>query len=488
MHDINPLFMTDGYKLGHKFQYPNNTKLIYSNWTPRGSRIPGINKVVTLGAQYFAKHWLIEAFNKNFFDKPKMEVVAVYKLYVEKYLGMPVSVDHIEALHDLGYLPIVLKSLPEGVSSPLRVPQVTVYNTLPEFFWLTNYIETLMSAVLWIFSTSATIAKRFRDTLMYHTMKTDEDNAWFVDWQGHDFSMRGMAPEAGMFSAVGHASSFHGSDTFPVMWFLAKYYNAGVIDDLIVGSVPATEHSVMSAGGQETEDETFNRLMDVYPSGILSVVSDTWNLWDVLLKILPRLKDKIMARDGKLVIRPDSGDPVKIITGDDDAPSGTPENKGVIQLLWEEFGGDTNNQGFKKLDPHIGAIYGDSITIDRATHMAERLAMKGFASTNVVLGIGSFTYQYNTRDTFGYAMKATYAEFEGGSKNLCKDPVTDNGLKKSAKGLLQVVKDAEGEYVLNDEVSWAEEQSGELREIFRDGKLLVDDTWATIRQRIAEGA
>ena len=491
MYDINPLFLTDGYKLGHIDQYPSNTSMVYSNWTPRGSRILGINKVVVLGEQYLAKRYLIDSFNTNFFRKPKMEAVAVYKLYVDKYLGTDISVRHIEALHDLGYLPILMKSLPEGVSAPLRVPHFTISNTLPEFFWLTNYLETLMSNVLWQFSTSATIAKRFRDTLLHHIMETDKDNVWFVDWQGHDFSMRGMSGiDSAMYSGVGHAASFNGSDSFPVMAFLAKYYNAGIIDDLIIGSVAATEHSVMSAGSQEGEIETFERLMDIYPKGILSVVSDTWDLWKVLTEYLPRMKDRIMDRDGKLVIRPDSGDPVKIITGDDDAPVGSNEYKGVVQLLWDVFGGTVNDQDFRVLDSHIGAIYGDSITVDRATRIMERLAMKGFAATNVVLGIGSFTYQYNTRDTFGFAMKATYAEYQNedgstSSQNLFKDPITDDGLKKSAKGLLQVIKNDEGEYELRDEVNWDEEMGGELRTIFCDGELMVDDTWIDIRERIA---
>lgn len=485
MNDVNPLFLTDGYKIGHVFQYPKGTGLIYSNWTPRGSRIDGINKVVVLGAQYFVKKFLIEAFNKHFFEKPKMEVVALYKLYVEKYLGTEIDTSHIEALHDLGYLPLEIKSLPEGTSTPLRVAHITVKNTKPEFFWLTNYIETLMSSVLWQFSTSASIAKRFRQTLLNHIRATDSENEWFVDWQGHDFSMRGMSPDAGIASATGHAASFHGSDTFPVMWFLAKYYNAGITNELIIGSVPATEHSVMCAGGKETEMQTFKRLMETYPRGILSVVSDTWDLWKVITEYLPKLKDKIMSRDGKLVIRPDSGDPVKIITGDEDAPKDSPAYKGVIELLWDEFGGTVSKEGYKVLDSHIGAIYGDSITIDRATRMMERLAAKGFAATNVVLGIGSYTYQYNTRDTFGFAMKATASVFNGELKELSKDPVTDSGLKKSAKGLLRIDK-VDGEYVMKDQCTWEEEAGGELRTIFKDGELLVDESWGDIRDRIAQ--
>jgi nicotinamide phosphoribosyltransferase len=176
----------------------------------------------------------------------------------------------------------------------------------------------------------------------------------------------------------------------------------------------------MCSGGKDDEIGTFRRLLETYPTGILSVVSDTWDLWKVCTEHVVTLKEEIMARDGKLVIRPDSGNPADILCGLNTGPDMYhtkialyPAYKGVIELLWDVFGGTINEQGYKVLDPHIGAIYGDSITIERAEEICKRLEDKGFASTNVVLGIGSFTYQYNTRDTFGFAMKATYVEVNG---------------------------------------------------------------------------
>lgn len=189
----------------------------------------------------------------------------------------------------------------------------------------------------------------------------------------------------------------------------------------------------------------------------------------------------MIARNGKVVIRPDSGDPVAIICGNPNGKT-TAEKKGVIQLLWDTFGGNTNTKGYKELDGHIGAIYGDSITLERATQICERLKQKGFASTNVLLGIGSFTYQYNTRDTFGFAMKATYGEVAGKGREIFKDPITDDGTKKSAKGLLKVEKE-NGIYKLYDQISWNEEKKGALKEVFRDGKLLSDQTLTDIRNR-----
>jgi nicotinamide phosphoribosyltransferase len=195
--------------------------------------------------------------------------------------------------------------------------------------------------------------------------------------------------EAACMSRAGHLLSFTGTDTIPAIDWLEKYYNADSDKEMIGGSVPATEHSVQCAGGKEDEQETYRRLItEVYPKGIVSVVSDTWDFWNVVTVILPNLKKEIMARDGKLVIRPDSGDPVKIIVGDPEAVDGSPEHKGLIRCLWDTFGGTLSPTGFKMLDPHIGAIYGDSITLDRQWKILSGLAKKGFASSNVVLGIG----------------------------------------------------------------------------------------------------
>ncbi|MDG5490253.1 nicotinate phosphoribosyltransferase [Psychroserpens sp. SPM9] len=481
---MNPLLYTDGYKVDHRRQYPEGTTLVYSNWTPRKSRIEGVDEVVFFGLQYFIKKYMIEDFNTNFFNQPKAEICKRYTRRINNYLGPnQVGISHIEALHDLGYLPMVIKALPEGAQVPIRVPMVTMYNTKAEFFWLTNYFETLLSTTLWMPCNSATIAKQYRKILDAYANETSSIPE-FVDWQGHDFSMRGMAGlEAAMLSAAGHLLSFTGTDTIPTIDFLETYYNANSDTELVGGSVAATEHSVMCMGTNSGEEETFKRLItEVYPHGIVSIVSDTWDLWKVLTEYLPNLKNEVLARDGKVVIRPDSGDPVDIICGNKHGTT-SEEKKGVIELLWDIFGGTTNAKGYKELDSHIGAIYGDSITLERATQICERLKEKGFASTNVVLGIGSFTYQYNTRDTFGFAMKATYGEVNGEGREIYKDPITDDGTKKSAKGLIKIEK-RDGSYQLKDQVSWEEEQRGALKEVFRDGQLVIDEDLKHIRQRI----
>jgi nicotinamide phosphoribosyltransferase len=504
---MNPLLLTDGYKTGHHQQYPKGTTLVYSNFTPRSNKYApkGCDKVVSFGQQMVMKQ-IHEAFQNEFFNKPKDDVCQGMKRELSMYLNTDYDVSHFEALHDLGYLPISVKAITEGTLVPIKVPVLTIYNTHPDFYWVTNYLETILSNLLWKPMTSATIAHQYRKVLTKWQEKTDKEKSWFIDWQGHDFSMRGMdSVEAVISSGVAHLTSFMGSDSLPAIYGARKYYEA---TEMVCGSVNATEHSVMCAGGKEDEVETFRRLLDTYPTGILSVVSDTWDLWKVCTEHIVTLKEEIMARDGKLVIRPDSGDPVDILCGfetikfanelykkepmtivdgnrliTNSKPVTINEAKGVIELLWDVFGGTVNEQGYKVLDPHIGAIYGDSITIDRADEICSRLEAKGFASTNVVLGIGSFTYQYNTRDTFGFAMKATYVEVDGVGREIFKDPITDDGTKKSATGLLSV-HNHDGEYVLVDRCTWEGESVSSLQTIYNDGEFYNKTTLDEIRKRL----
>ncbi len=480
---MNGLLLTDGYKTGHHQQYPKGTQEVFSNWTPRSNTYApkGCDKVLSFGQQ-FVFRWLHEYFEDFFFSKPKATVCGEIKEELSMYLGTDYDVAHFEALHDLGYLPIRVKSLPEGVEVNTRVPMVTIVNTRPEFYWITNYLETILSAMLWQPMTSATIALRYKRIFTEWAKKTDEANLGFVDFQGHDFSMRGMGGmQSALASGLGHAAVFLGSDTLPVIGGMRRYYDA---KGFVVGSVNATEHSVMCAGTKEDEIGTFKALMDTYPTGILSVVSDTLDLWKVLTEYLPKLKGDVMARDGKLVVRPDSGNPVDVICGENENLGGnTPQEKGVVELLWDTFGGTVNEQGFKVLDAHIGAIYGDSITTERAEQICERLAKKGFATTNVVLGIGSFTYQFNTRDTFGFAMKATSVVVSGERREIFKDPVTDNGVKKSAKGLMKVEL-IDGDFVFVDQVTEEEAEGGELKEIYKDGKFNNTLNLEEVRTRV----
>jgi len=479
----NPMNLCDGYKVDHRRQYPDGTELVYSNWTPRKSRIEGIDKIVFFGLQYFIKKYLVETFDQDFFGQPKAEVIKKYKRRIEGYLGPDaITYDHVAALHDLGYFPIEIKALPEGMLVPMRMPMFTIKNTKPEFFWITNFLETILSCIIWMPCTSATMAFQYRKILEGYVAKTGGDPE-FVNWQGHDFSFRGMAGlEAAMMSGAGHLLSFTGTDTIPAIDFLEDYYNADVDKELVGGSVSATEHSVMCMGTQDDEIGTFRRLItETYPAGIVSIVSDTWDYWKVITKFIPKLKSEILAREGKVVIRPDSGDPVKIICGDPSAKPGTAEFKGSVECLWETFGGTKTVTGYNLLDGHIGLIYGDSITLERCEAICSQLQAKGFASTNVVFGIGSYTYQYVTRDTFGFAMKATYGAVNGKGRPIFKDPKTDDGTKKSAKGMIKLSGTATEVQLMKDMVSAEEEKEGLLETVYLNGKITKETSLAEIR-------
>jgi len=569
MSYINPMTACDFYKVGHKDMYPKGTTMIYSNFTPRSNRLApsaGAKKpdqIVMFGLQGFIKSFLMEAFHYGFFGKPKAVVVAEYKRRVDMALGEGVvGTDHIAALHDLGYLPIEIKALPEGSLVDIKVPVLTIKNTLPEFFWLTNYLETAVSTELWKPITTATTAFEYRKILTKYAKETGAPLD-FILWQGHDFSYRGLSGLNDAASASGHLMSFLGTDTIPAIDYLEAFY--GGLNTFIGGSVPATEHSVMCAGGKESEIETFRRLItEVCPSGVVSIVSDTWDFWHVITDMAKELKPEIMTRTpnaiglNKVVFRPDSGDPVEILCGieinklnsatleeakrwaedviesrvraetdhgemGDDAPSDyflfegqvylatveldwnrydkqyyyidgsrlvsfepvelSPAQKGAVECLWDTFGGTVNAEGFKMLDEHVGLIYGDSITLERADQILKHLKDKGFASSNVVFGIGSYTYQYVTRDSFGFAMKATYAEVNGEGSELYKDPITDSGTKKSAKGLLRVEFE-DGKFVLYDQQTKEQEAQGCLQTVFKDGKLVKETSVEEIRNRI----
>lgn len=478
---MRPILFIDGYKLDHRRQYPEGTTRVYSNWTPRSSRIPDQLEVVTFGLQYFLERYMSEAMGRWFFERPAGEVCDQYAARVAGYVGPnDIGTDHIAELHALGYVPLEFRALPEGTLCPLRVPMLTVENTHDRFAWLVNYIETWMSNVLWLPATSATTAYRFRKMLNAAAAETGGE-ADFVPWQGHDFSMRGMAGiEAAQMSGAGHLLSFTGTDTLPALDFIERYYPGE--NGLVGGSVPATEHSVMSAGGAEDEAETFARILRLYPEGVVSVVSDTWDLWHVLTSILPAMQSQIRGRSGKLVIRPDSGDPVKIVCGDPEATG--PAHKGVVELLWDTFGGTQTQTGHRQLDPHVGVIYGDAITYDRGRAICEGLRAKGFASTNVVFGVGSFSYHFCTRDTYGFAMKATWAKVQGEGRDLFKKPATDDGAKFSAKGRLAVMTSRRGSLYVAQGTSPDMEARSLLQPVWRDGKFIRRQSFAEVRKTL----
>jgi len=492
---MNPLFLIDFYKVGHVSQYPEDTTQIWSNWTPRSTRIEGATSVVFFGLQYFIKEILLKEWNENFFRVPLPKLLTEYQDLIKATLGVDnPKTDHIEALWNAGFLPLDIYALPEGTNVPLRVPMLVVTNTLPEFYWLPNYFETILSNILWKPCTSATTAQRYRKIFTKYALEAGEKDLSFIDWQGHDFSFRGTSGrEDAILSGMGHLLSFSGTDTVPAIVAANEYYNAGLT---VGGSVPATEHSVMCAGSQERELDTFYHLITkVYPTGIVSIVSDTWDLWKVLIDYIPALKDIILARDGKVVIRPDSGDPVKILCGDQNFKAGqttTAAQEGVLRLLVHAMGTVPRTDGGLPMINKAGAIYGDSITPDRAEEILSQVVRKlKLSPFNVVFGIGSFTYEYTTRDAYGFAMKATAIRRGGKIYDIFKKPVTDNGEKNSLRGIPAVyyaphpfgVPTDSLLYVVDGQKPEALDNCA-FRKVFSNGELLINENFDIIRRRV----
>ena len=477
----------DGYKIGHPVQYPKGMTELYLNLTARSGanqNVP-IEGVVFVGLQHLILDYLVDEWNRTFFQRPKGKAVAAYKRRVSNHQGQEINTDHIADLHDLGFLPIEIKALPEGSLVPYGVPSLTVRSTHHKFAWLPGMLEDVLSNGLWLATTSATTYTAFRRLMIKYAEETGGD-VGFVKYQAHDFSFRGMGSRhAGAISGFGAlAAGAVGTDCLPAIDLAEDFYGADSDTEVVGVGLPASEHSVTCAGGADNEWVTYNRwLTEVYPTGPVSIVADSWDFWGFVDNYLPAAKAIIMSRNGKLVVRPDSGDPVDVICGNVNAEFGSSEYKGLIESLWDIFGGTVNTLGFRNLDSHIGAIYGDSITYDRAERILQRLKDKGFASDNIVFGLGSFTYQYVTRDTHSFAVKATHAIIDGAYTPIFKSPKTGS-YKKSAKGYLMVTQTG-GKYALVDQVDKHQEKHGCLETVFKDGVLVKRTTLAEIRERTA---
>lgn len=493
---MDSAYLSDGYKIGHKAMLAPGTTRLYGTWIPRSTKHApkGISKILSSGQQLVWK-WLYDEFQDNFF-KADAAIAEHIRFHMDMctYLDMEYRADHFEELRELGYLPLKVQALPEGIETNPNIPHMTFINTVEGFAWLTLYVETIVSSLAWKISTSATIALQYRRNVEEWVKKTDPSQAFLIPFMCHDFSARGLSPFDMISSGLGHAMSFRGSDTLPVIPAARYFYNE---TDVCINSVNASEHSVSTTKiftvGEKQMIIDWLKLM---PEGIFSMVADTFSLWEFIEYLKdPEIKELVLSRNGKLVVRPDSGDPVDIICGNPYLGSTPgmeqhPAYKGVIELLWDIFGGTVNEQGYKVLDPHIGAIYGDSITLERQVEIYQRLEAKGFTATNIVLGVGSFTYQYNTRDTLGFAAKGAWFEVKETNQkvgyNIYKDPITDDGTKKSLIGFQLVFKDKNGEYQVLSEVeeSKAYSPENELKVIFEDGEFFNQTTLTEIRERV----
>jgi len=483
---INPMLLCDFYKTVHSDMInPKMTKSM-SYYTPRMSRVKRWDKVVMFGVQMFCKTWLIDYFNDNFFKLTEDKVVAEYTRVLDVTLGKGIyGTEKIRKLHRLGYLPIEITALPEGTMVPIHIPMFGITNTHDDFAWLPQALESLISAEMWYPQITATVGKTYRDIVNKYYAETVEDDVPRAKALGA-FDFRGdMCVDAALKAGAGWCLSFLNTATVPAIPYLENMFNCDCTKEPVAFGAVSTEHFVMCSNFAVDGDEiTFLRKMltELYPNTSFSCVLDSYDYWNVIDNILPQLHDEIMAHNGCMLMRGDSGDCVEVVTK-------------TVFKLWEQFGGTVNSKGYKVLDPHVKAIYGDSITVQRCEEIYEILKNEGFACSNVALGVGSFSMhcieEENmlkpfTRDTFSSCIKACYAEVDGNCYPVFKDP-KDGGFKKSQKGLCYVYEE-NGELKYKDEYTSENIPEGNLLEtVFKDGKMIKDYTLDEIRQRLNGG-
>lgn len=489
MSRINPMLLIDFYKAVHAEMLPKDITKSVSYFTPRMSRVKMWDKVVMFGLQGFVKTYLIDYFNEYFFERPLDEVIGEYRRIMDAALGKNAyKIEKVEKLHKLGYLPIEVFSLPEGARVPMQVPMFGITNTHEDFAWLPQSLESLISAESWHPMLAATVGATYRDIVnKYYELTCDDDITKAKALGAFDF--RGEeCTESAIKAGAGWCLSFLNTATVPTIPYLEQYYNCDCTKEPVAFGSPSTEHSVMCSNYAIDGDEItlLRRLLtEIYPNTSFSAVLDSYDYWNIIDNVLPQLKDEIMAHNGCMLMRGDSGDCVEVVTK-------------TVFKLWETFGGTVNSKGYKVLDPHVKAIYGDSITIQRCEEIYKILMENGFACSNVALGVGSFSMQCVeeegilkpfTRDTFSSCIKATYCEIAGQPYPIFKNP-KDGGFKKSQKGCCVVKLDENGNYTYKDEYIWAEavnDTENQLVTVFKDGKMVKEQSLAEIRNILHGG-
>jgi len=487
----NPMLLIDFYKAVHAEMLPENITKSVSYFTPRMSRVKRWDRVVMFGLQGFIKTYLIDYFNEEFFDKSFEEIIYEYKRIMDASLGKDAyKIDKIESLHKLGYLPIEIVALPEGTIVPMHVPMFGITNTHKDFAWLPQSLESLISAEMWHPMLAATVGMTYRGIVNHYYDLTCEDNISRSKALGA-FDFRGEeCLESAVKAGAGWCLSFLNTATVPSIPYLEKNYFCDCTKEPVAYGSPSTEHSVMCSNYAVDGDEItlLRRLLtEIYPNTSFSAVLDSYDYWNVIDNILPQLKTEIMNHNGCMLMRGDSGDCVEVVTK-------------TVFKLWEEFGGTVNSKGYKVLDPHVKAIYGDSITVQRCEEIYKILMENGFACSNVALGVGSFSFQCIeedeelkpfTRDTFSSCIKATYCEINGKPTPIFKNP-KDGGFKKSQKGCCRVYTRCDGSIYYEDELTWKqatdyEKRGNMLIPVFKDGELLKKQSLKEIRDRLHGG-
>ena len=453
----NLILNTDSYKASHFLQYPAETEVVSSYIESRGGEFP---QTLFFGLQAFIKEYLLKPVTTADID----EAEALFAAHGVPFFRQ--GWEQIVQQHG-GFLPIEIEALPEGMIVPTGNALVQIRNTDPQAFWLTSYLETALLRAVWYPTTVATLSWQVKQSIRQSLETTCDNPANELPFKLHDFGARGVSShESAALGGMAHLVNFMGGDTVVALLAARKYYGA----DMAGFSIPAAEHSTITAWGREGEADAYANMLQQFGQAgkLLAVVSDSYDIYHAVSEIWGKqLRAQVESSGATVVIRPDSGVPEDIVPD-------------VLQRLYAEFGGRVNSKGYKVLSDCVRVIQGDGVDVDSIGVILQRIQQAGFSTENVAFGMGGGLLQKVNRDTLRFAMKASAMQINGAWRDVYKQPITDSG-KNSKRGRLAVIRDAGViKTIREDALSW---ESNLLRPVFRNGELVVDDSFETVRAR-----
>lgn len=451
----NLILLTDSYKTSHYKQYPPGTEKVYSYFESRGGNW---QEIVFFGLQYYLKKYLegVRVTSDVILEARDVLIPHIGQFNYEGWY-------HILDKHQ-GKLPVSIKAVPEGIVVPVHNALMTIENTDPKCYWLPNYLETLLVQT-WYGCTVATQSREMKKILLRYLELTGTPAD--VDFKLHDFGFRGVSSvESAGVGGVAHLINFKGTDTLAGIMLARKYYGA----DMPGYSIPAAEHSTVTSWGREYETEAYLNMLEQYPTGLVAVVSDSWNVYRACRNVWgEELKERVLNRNGTVVIRPDSGEPIETV-------------RQVLYILDEMFGMVKNSKGFKVLPQQLRIIQGDGIDIKMMSNILEEMRICGYSADNISFGSGGGLLQKLNRDTCKFAFKCSSVTVNGVERDVWKEPVGDSG-KNSKRGKLALVRTCEGIKTVQEKDLGDIKLPNELVEVFRDGKTLKEYSFDEVRER-----
>lgn len=461
MKEINRIIDTDSYKASHWLQYPPNTTLVHSYLESRGTD-RNWEKTVFFGLQYILKRYFSGKFTLEMVEEAR-EVITAHGLPFN-YEGWKSVVEKYD-----GRMPFRVRSVAEGTVVPIKNALMTVENTDPEFYWLTSWFETQLMRI-WYPITVATQSYYIKQDFYKFLQETADDADAEINFKVHDFGSRGVSSkETAAIGGAAHLVNFLGTDTMASLVLHRDFYGA----EMAGFSIPAAEHSTMTAWGRENEILAYRNMLQHFakPDSLVAVVSDSWNIYEACEKIWgEQLRQEVIDSGARVIIRPDSGNPVKVVSE-------------IMHILADKFGTEINSKGFKVLK-NVRVIQGDGVNENSIHQILQNLKDDGFSASNIAFGIGGSLLQKVNRDTLKFAYKCSAIVVDDKLRDVYKEPITDVG-KKSKKGRLDLVLDENGNYktVRLPDVETISVDNSQLRTVYENGELLIDEDLEKIRKR-----